>query len=332
MELFKKLKTLEIKTISQKATYWLSVSIVGLVVGLGIQVASAGWNPPTMTPPNQNIYGPVTTGGYQLKMGGLGLQGSLTTLGDVVAAGKVDASKILIAKKWLLSDTNPAGTADEWQWLRLFNKDGSGYYGGFAAERLWAQSDAYFNNGNATFFWGENEGEVLKLNSTKDSDNKVTSVFLQNYKGTFRLVNNSWTADLFKVEQNGNATVTGNLSANNLYVNGINATGGVNAGWQVKSPQYCIGDSCITAWPTGGGGGGEQNITGGMYMLGGCDGGTLSDSKCRFKNPKTGACSCPYGYNGHQVWDFNSQGGSPYYKDGCNVNNEVTASMWQCIK
>lgn len=59
------------RTVSSQATYWLGVVAVGLVLGLGIQFASA-WTNPTSAPPEGNVPGPLTTGDTsQTKTGGL---------------------------------------------------------------------------------------------------------------------------------------------------------------------------------------------------------------------------------------------------------------------
>ncbi|MDD3607652.1 MAG: hypothetical protein PHQ20_02555 [Candidatus Moranbacteria bacterium] len=55
---------------SQKASYWLGVVAVGLIIGLSIQFTVAWVNPPA-SPPTGNVGAPLTTGaGSQYKMGG----------------------------------------------------------------------------------------------------------------------------------------------------------------------------------------------------------------------------------------------------------------------
>ena len=68
----------KIKLAPQIVTYWLSVIIVGLTVGLGIQFTQA-WTAPSAAAPGGNVLGPVTTGGNaQWKTGTLGI-GTTTT-------------------------------------------------------------------------------------------------------------------------------------------------------------------------------------------------------------------------------------------------------------
>lgn len=57
----------------QQITYWLSIIIIGLSVGLGVQFVQA-WQAPTLAPPAGNVLGPVTTGSNaQWKTGALGI-------------------------------------------------------------------------------------------------------------------------------------------------------------------------------------------------------------------------------------------------------------------
>ena len=83
--------------ISQRATYWLGVAAVGLVVGLGIQFATA-WTEPTVAPPGGNVGAPINTGNIlqsktgSLVIGGAGLfetynSAYLATLGGRVGIG-----------------------------------------------------------------------------------------------------------------------------------------------------------------------------------------------------------------------------------------------------
>lgn len=64
-----------LQSFSRKATYWLKVVSLGLILGLGLQFAQA-WVAPTVAPPGGNVSGPVTTGiGNQTKTGNLGVGG-----------------------------------------------------------------------------------------------------------------------------------------------------------------------------------------------------------------------------------------------------------------
>ncbi len=69
------------QSFAAKATYWLKVVSLGLVLGLGLQFAQA-WTAPTVAPPGGNVSGPVTLGvGAQYKAGKLGVNSNITPIG-----------------------------------------------------------------------------------------------------------------------------------------------------------------------------------------------------------------------------------------------------------
>eukprot|EP00798_Chlamydomonas_sp_ICE-L_P009001 gene9001-biopygen8885 len=53
-----------------------------------------------------------------------------------MTAGVTNVNRIKLGNKWSLSGVGDKDGNDDW--LRLFNKDGTGYYGGLAAGRLWS--------------------------------------------------------------------------------------------------------------------------------------------------------------------------------------------------
>lgn len=67
----------KLKSVFDKSAYWTGVVSIGLVVGLGVQFASA-WVAPSQTAPNGNVGAPINTGAIgQFKKGvmrALGLQ------------------------------------------------------------------------------------------------------------------------------------------------------------------------------------------------------------------------------------------------------------------
>lgn len=66
-----------LRTFNEKVTYWFGVVAIGMIIGLGLQFAQA-WTNPTVSAPNGNVAGPITTGAVdQIKSAGLGLTGSL---------------------------------------------------------------------------------------------------------------------------------------------------------------------------------------------------------------------------------------------------------------
>jgi len=67
--------------------YYLQVVFLALIIGIGLQVATA-WTPPTSAPPSQSVSAPVTIGiGNQVKAGGL-------SVSNLVAANTVQSNYI----------------------------------------------------------------------------------------------------------------------------------------------------------------------------------------------------------------------------------------------
>lgn len=60
---------------------------------------------------------------------------------DVTKPQTYQTQKLQLGDKFLLSGIGDTQGNDEW--LRLFNKDGTSYYGGFAAGKLWSGGDIY---------------------------------------------------------------------------------------------------------------------------------------------------------------------------------------------
>jgi len=89
----------------------------------------------------------------KLTIGSMDVTGSTTT-------ATLKTNKLQLGDKWSFSAVGDAYANDEW--LRLFKTDGSGaYYGGLAAGKLWASTDA---SGNPTFS-GDVGGALNNLNN-----------------------------------------------------------------------------------------------------------------------------------------------------------------------
>ena len=71
--------------------------------------------------------------------------------------------------------------------------------------------------------------------------NNGTNMYLENYNGTFRLVNSPWTAGIFNVDQSGNTTISGTLTASGQPVclaNGTNCPTAANLSNYVQYNTY----------------------------------------------------------------------------------------------
>lgn len=100
-------------TLVKKTITWGSMVLLGAVLGVSLQYASAGWTPaPAGVPPTGNVNGPITTGGNQTKAG------KLETAGTVVG----DSASTVVTKGYL--EANYVNAAGPGQPVR------GGHYGG----------------------------------------------------------------------------------------------------------------------------------------------------------------------------------------------------------
>jgi len=59
----------------KSVSYWMSVIVVGIILGVSLQFAKA-WTDPASSPPNGNVGAPINTGLIaQIKSGALGVTG-----------------------------------------------------------------------------------------------------------------------------------------------------------------------------------------------------------------------------------------------------------------
>jgi hypothetical protein len=78
--------------ITSRVSYWTKVIVLGLIVGLGMQIAFA-WTTPTSAPPGGNVSGPITTSSIQqTKLGNLILGNDLAVSRNAVLGGYVSVS------------------------------------------------------------------------------------------------------------------------------------------------------------------------------------------------------------------------------------------------
>lgn len=110
-------------TLVKKTITWGSMVLLGAVLGVSLQYASAGWTPAPSTPPTGNVNGPITTStDIQTKAG------KLQTAGTVVG----DSASTVVTKGYL--EANYVNAAGPGQPVR------GGHYGG-----CYQQKDEYDN-------------------------------------------------------------------------------------------------------------------------------------------------------------------------------------------
>lgn len=77
---------MRLKNLSKKSAYFLSVAVIGLMVGLSIQLVRA-WNPPTASAPGGNVEAPITTAGGQTINGTLKVKSLEVENGGTITLG-----------------------------------------------------------------------------------------------------------------------------------------------------------------------------------------------------------------------------------------------------
>jgi len=100
------------------------------------------------TPTFMSEGGGNTLHGATAMTGTATISGAATMNNDATVAGKVKASRVQLGNKFLLSGVGDGHANDDW--LRMMNKDGTDYYGGFATGRLWTPS--VYSHGSGVVF------------------------------------------------------------------------------------------------------------------------------------------------------------------------------------
>jgi hypothetical protein len=97
----------------KQITYWLSVIVIGIALGLALQFVRA-WTEPTVDPPNGNVGAPINTSANpQTKAGDLNVNGGMligtSTTGGNKGTGTINADQVCI--KGECQPTWPSGCA-----------------------------------------------------------------------------------------------------------------------------------------------------------------------------------------------------------------------------
>ncbi|MDD5490038.1 MAG: hypothetical protein PHP25_05175, partial [Candidatus Moranbacteria bacterium] len=84
----------------KKFSHWLSVIVIGIVLGVSLQFVRA-WTEPTAAPPGGNLGAPINTSGVaQTKAGNLNVNGGMligaSTTGGNKGAGSINADQVCI--------------------------------------------------------------------------------------------------------------------------------------------------------------------------------------------------------------------------------------------
>jgi hypothetical protein len=128
--------------VSQGLIYWTRVATLGVVIGVGLQFASA-WTNPTAAPPLGNVSGPVTTSAIaQYKAGAIGFGGL------VKAYLGIDANNNRIVNVATPVDGKDAVNKD---YIDANAGGGPGSTAGWCSEDIFVSSNGTKITCNATF-------------------------------------------------------------------------------------------------------------------------------------------------------------------------------------
>ncbi|MBP9751845.1 MAG: hypothetical protein KBD19_03230 [Candidatus Moranbacteria bacterium] len=202
--------------------YWVKIVSLGLILGLGLQLAEA-WTAPSALPPGGNVSGPVTVGDVgQSKAGNLALNTSgIYANGLLVPNGNVGIGTVAPNKKLHIVFNNPNTDGTNGQ---LVVENTANSANGVAAMNIRVGNAGAM--GNLQFSVGNWQGSANKAAFGYDHGGQEFE---------FWTLNGTWSPKLFIGQ-------TGNLAAN----------GNIASGTSVTAPQFCIGASCINSWPSGG--------------------------------------------------------------------------------
>ena len=143
---------------------------------------------------------------------------------------QIKGTKVKVGEKWTMSGVGDAHGNDDW--LRLFGTDEKGYYGGFAAGRLWTPElhlagqvigDANFVNTVDTPSLRRKNGDWLRINN--DSNTGRTALYgnlsiNDTVAGHSGLSVGSWEdAGQGNIKATGDVSVKGKICINNTCIN-----------------------------------------------------------------------------------------------------------------
>ncbi len=206
------------KTKFQKVSYWASISIVGIVVGITLQFAKA-WTEPTVAPPGGNLGAPITSGTIaQTKNSYLNITG-----GGTYGTGGVGIGN---------QSLNSSGP-----WLYVGDSAGSVYGGqGIAMDNLYVQSLAYagliYDSNNSAYYLDPNVGSrmnVVVADSTYTYGNEsVNDMYIRS--------SGKWASTI------GNDNLGNHTATQSLNMNGKSITG---AGMVIASNTFTYGNEDV---------------------------------------------------------------------------------------
>jgi len=240
-----------VKQVSRKLAYWASVSAIGLVVGISLQLVHANWTAPTGAAPAGNVGAPINTQGGQtilgtngptLVNGALGSGGAFVAYSTAVFDGNVGIGTTTPADKLdvagVIGGQSLTGSGDVLKIgndTKLVDIDIANTTGLYGMEDATQAGIKLGSNGGTLYGSGGNVGigttspsRTLDVNgyarirsingeggTIQLDGNNNTTVYVENINGTFRLVNSPWNSQLFAVDQSGNTVANGMLQTNN---------------------------------------------------------------------------------------------------------------------
>lgn len=265
----------------------LTLGIVfGIVLGLGVQIASAAWSGPEAAPPEMNVPAPINVGlTPQYKEGSVWLN----TGTDIMTGAGALANGLIVAQGnvgvGILSPTGSGGVVSSAKAGNVFTADLllDVFKSGWSS-----QDDVQVRVGD------------LVLNSRRDGSSNIEAVSDRGANGN--LVVGAENDIVFNTQTTGVDVMEMYIKNNgNVGIGKTDPVKKLDVAGAVAADEVCIGGDCRTAWP----GASNALLFGGVFQKYACD------NSCRKANPATGSCSCPAGYSEYSMSDFNSPVNAP---------------------
>lgn len=239
----------------------------------------AAFSEPSSAPPTGNADAPINvSGNKQYKTGSLGLGGAFyadniavfnSNVGigtitptyrlEVIGTEKTD--KLQLGNKWLFSGVGDVHANDHW--LRLFNKDGTDYFGGIAMNTLWVNQDTYFaNNGG---IWRSDNKVGIGTNNPQDYIGWAGALDVNGQVKAARYYDDdpSYFGDFNTTSVMNTLDIRGIIRFHNsnthLYGDTLNlASRPVSGDFYIQNSlggngRLCLSGDCRSVWPSGGG-------------------------------------------------------------------------------
>ena len=238
------------KTTLKKASYWLSIAVIGIALGLSLQFVRA-WVEPTAPAPGGNVGAPINTSAtVQAKAGALGVSGAFTA-GSGISLGGVYRTT------WPSSSGDNLGNHTATQAVVL-NGQAVNFLGNAGDPNYSIQSGAW-NDGMKYKHWTSHQfltGGTEKMRIAQNGNVGIgTSNPLAKLDVNGDIMSNGPNTWLFHTPDDGRSSLyfgRGSNGSMSEYPIEFKAGGSANFNGDLKGTRLCIGGDCRNVWPAGG--------------------------------------------------------------------------------